>query len=440
MRIDKGICLTLPFASIYRQLQGKTKKLKEKKRKMLDSRLGYAALIFFFLQIVQCQVISFDRGSDMVLAERKGPLVNILVAPDEHKGVARAANDLALDFGRIVGVNGTIHQDITPNRHGVPVIVGTLGTTFINKLVRDGKLDVSEIEGQWESYIQAVIHNPSAGVSHALVIAGSDRRGTIYGIYDISETIGVSPWYWWADVSIKQKDAIYLSSPQKRVQASPSIKYRGIFINDEWELMKWSEKNFPKSSTGGVFTSEFYKLLYELLLRLKANYLWPGMKQYNSFYLDDPRNAVLANEYGIVMGTSHHEPLTRSYYEQQTLLDGNWDWSLNKENVSEFMEEGVKRSQDWETLYTVGMRGEGDRESPTLDSTQLEEIVEIQQGMIKDHISKPLEEVGQAWSLYKVCLPLHFLPFPWLTLPGSRQILGSGHEYLRISDSDVDRR
>ncbi|KAJ0415991.1 hypothetical protein BJY00DRAFT_326602 [Aspergillus carlsbadensis] len=330
-----------------------------------------------------------------------GSPVKILVSPNDYKGVACAASDLALDFGRVVGVNGSVDQNSTTlsgaSRTGVPIIVGTVGTAIIDQLVQTRKLDVSKIRGQWESYVQAVVRNPVKGVSQALVIAGSDRRGTIYGIYDIFERIGVSPWYWWADVPIKTKDAIYLGSGT-HIQNSPSVRYRGIFINDEWDLMKWSERNFPKSSTGGVFTSGFHKHLFELLLRLKANYLWPGMKKYNAFYRDDPENSPLADEYGIVMGTSHHEPMTRAYYEQQKLMTGNWDWSTNKNNVAQFMEEGVERSKDWETLYAMGMRGDGDRESPTLNSTQLEEIIQRQQEMIEEHVDKPLEkEVGKYW-------------------------------------------
>jgi hypothetical protein len=270
------------------------------------------------------------------------------------------------------------------------------------------------------------------------VIAGSDLRGTIYGIYDISEKIGVSPWYWWADVPINTKDAIYLGSGN-HVQASPSVKYRGIFINDEWELMKWSENNFPKSSTGGVFTGGFHEHLFELLLRLKANYFWPGMKKYNAFYRDDPENGPLADEYGIVMGTSHHEPMTRAYYEQQKLMTGNWDWSTNKNNVAQFMEEGVERSKGWETLYTMGMRGNGDRESPTLNSTQLEEIIQRQQKMIVEYVDKPLEQVGQTWSLYKVRSPIRPCLFSVAySSQGSRQILGSRNERIRAGHFDVD--
>ncbi|KAL4880194.1 hypothetical protein BJY04DRAFT_228699 [Aspergillus karnatakaensis] len=350
--------------------------------------LEYGALLVFFLQLAH--------------SKRGGPSVDILVSPDEQDGVTRAAKDLALDFGRVVGVNGTVRQNITLSRHrdSVPVIVGTVGSSFIDQLVKDNKIDVSEIKGQWESYAQAVVRDPFPGIPHALVIAGSDKRGTIYGIYDISETIGVSPWYFWADVPIKTKAAIYLNPGDSRVHGPPSVKYRGIFINDEWELFEWTDGRFPQSPLGDHFTSEFYALVFELLLRLKANYLWPGMKKKNSFYLDDPQNGVLADEYGIVMGTSHHEPMTRSYYEQGR-IDGNWDWSLNREEVKQFMDEGVERSKNWETLYTMGMRGEGDRESPTLDSAQLEEIIELQQGMIDDIVPRPLEQVGQTWSLYK---------------------------------------
>jgi hypothetical protein len=165
------------------------------------------------------------------------------------------------------------------------------------------------------------------------------------------------------------------------------------------------------------------------------------MKKYNAFYRDDPENGPLADEYGIVMGTSHHEPMTRAYYEQQKLMTGNWDWSTNMNNVAKFMEEGVERSKDWETLYTMGMRGYGDRESPTLNSTQLEEIIQRQQGMIEEYVNKPLEQVGQTWSLYKVRPPSH-LSFSSVaySIPGSRQILGSRHERLRTCHSNVDRR
>ncbi|KAL3483468.1 hypothetical protein BJX62DRAFT_249461 [Aspergillus germanicus] len=357
-----------------------------------------------FLPNAFLHTLQIDIGFSPLEIGAYGSPVNILVAPDDYKGVARAANDLALDFGRVVGINGSVFRNSTTlsgaSRTGQPIIVGTVGTPFIDQLVQTRKLDVSKIKGQWESYVQAVVRNPVKGVSRALVIAGSDRRGTIYGIYDLSERIGVSPWYWWADVPIKTKDAIYLGSGT-HIQESPSVKYRGIFINDEWELMKWSEKNFPKSSTGGVFTSSFHEHLFELLLRLKANYLWPAMKKYNAFYRDDPENGSLANEYGIVMGTSHHEPMTRAYYEQQKLMTGNWDWSTNKDNVAQFMQEGVERSKNWETLYTMGMRGDGDRESPTLNSTQLEEIIQRQQEMIKEYVDKPLERIGQTWSLYK---------------------------------------
>ncbi|KAL4909800.1 hypothetical protein BDW74DRAFT_165177 [Aspergillus multicolor] len=283
-----------------------------------------------------------------------GSPVDIWVAPDEYKGVARAASDLALDFGRVMGLNGIVHQNTTFSniqRSGVPVIVGTVGTTLIDRLVGAGKLDVSEIKGQWESYVQAVVNDPINGTSQAL---------------DISKTIGVSPWYWWADVTVKTKDVIYLNSGHDRIQGSPSVKYRGVFINDEWQLIDWAERRFPQTSTGSHFTSDFCVLLFELLLRLKANYLWPAMKQYNSFYLEDSKNGELADEYGIIMGTSHHEPMTRSYYEQQRRLDG--------------------------------MRGDGDRESPTLNSTQLEEIIQVQQAIIEDTVSTPPGgEVGKYW-------------------------------------------
>ncbi|PLB46014.1 hypothetical protein P170DRAFT_467185 [Aspergillus steynii IBT 23096] len=294
----------------------------------------------FILQLVSSQVISFDEG-DLLLGARDNA-ATIVVLENEIKGVVRAAQDRALDFGRVLGTNGTLVQGDTVRNSNqqVVVIVGTIGnSTVIDKLVDKGKINISKVQGKWESYIQAVVDDPLPGISHAFVIAGSDKRGTIYGIYDISEAIGVSPWYWWADVP--------------------------------------------------------------LLLRLKANYLWPGMKRKEAFYLDDEDDGRIAHEYGIFMGTSHHEPMAKTYYEQQYRFEGPWDWSENYGNVVEFMRDGVNRTKDWDTLYTLGMRGDGDQESPALTSSQLEEIIQTQQDMIEELTGKELKDVPQTWSLYK---------------------------------------
>jgi len=167
---------------------------------------------------------------------------------------------------------------------------------------------VTAIAGKWESFLIQVVPKPLPGVASALIIAGSDKRGTIYGIYDFSDQIGVSPWYWWADVPVQHHDELFVK-PGLYVQGPPAVKYRGIFLNDEApSLTGWVKEKY------GNYNHEFYSKIFELLLRLKANYLWPAMWN-NAFNEDDRLNAQLADEYGIVMGTSHHEPMLRAQQE-----------------------------------------------------------------------------------------------------------------------------
>lgn len=366
--------------------------------------MGHLRFFFVFSSLLTSlgvgQVLNFTKGCGQNLANNPP---TIQVASNDHPGVLRTAKDLALDFGRVTGNNGTLSKNDTIGNE-TTIIIGTVGSSkLVDELIKDKKLNVSSIEGQWESYIQQVVENPSDGVSRALVIAGSDKRGTIYGTYDISESIGVSPWYWWADVPSKNRTVIRLVPGSKKIQGPPSVKYRGIFINDEWQLISWAKGRFPQSSRGGYFTGDFFKLVFELMLRLKSNYLWPGMKNKAAFYLDDPDNGDIANEFGILMGTSHHEPMARSYNEQLTLLSGEWDWSENQKNITEFMRVGANRSAGWETVYTLGMRGVDDSANPTLTAPQLEEIIRVQQELIKNETGKDLEDVPQAWVQYKVC-------------------------------------
>ncbi|KAE8308756.1 hypothetical protein BDV41DRAFT_581101 [Aspergillus transmontanensis] len=336
---------------------------------------------------------------------------DIWVAPNDWPAVRRAAGDLATDFGRVLGQggNGTVlvpDSDILNGTairsRGRPlVIVGTIGnSSLIDGLVSRRKISVKPIQGQWESYIQEVVSSPVPGVDQALVIAGSDRRGTIFGMYDVSETIGVSPWYWWADVPPKAKDEIY-AAPGRNLASEPSVKYRGIFINDEeLTLQPWASTKYNISQYDSPFTGEFTKRVLELLLRNKANYYWPAMKQ-SMFYVDDPQNGIIAESFGIVMGTSHTEPMTRATDEQSKFLNGPWDWTQNSANITAFMAEGVNRSKAWDTLYTMGMRGSGDMASPTLTAPLLEQVIQVQQGLLRDGLSKSLGVVPQLWALYK---------------------------------------
>ena len=245
--------------------------------------------------------VKFAAAPGAFQLAKDGASAKILVDAADWAGVIRAAKDLGDDVGKVTGKASEVVTDAGSVEKG-SVVVGTIGKSkLIDSLIADGKIDVSKIEGQWESFlIQTVDGN--------LVVAGSDKRGTIFGIYDISEKIGVSPWYWWADVPAKKHDTLSIV-PGTYLQGPPKVKYRGIFINDEEPAFgPWARAQF-----GGI-NSKMYVHMFELILRLKGNYLWPAMwgKAFNE---DDPENPRLADEYGIVMGTSHHEPMMRNQAE-----------------------------------------------------------------------------------------------------------------------------
>ncbi|MDW7979805.1 MAG: glycosyl hydrolase 115 family protein, partial [Verrucomicrobiales bacterium] len=321
----------------------------------------------------------------------------IFVDADDWRGVIRAAHDLCADIERVTGVKPGIIIGEQP-RGRYAVIVGTLGKSkLIEQLVEHGKIDTRPIAGKWEASLIQVVKNPWAGVEAALVLAGSDKRGTVFAIYELSEQIGVSPWYWWADVPVKRKGAIFIE-PVKRVLGPPRVKYRGIFINDEWPALgEWAREKF------GGFNHKFYTNVFELILRLKGNFLWPAMWN-SSFATDDPLNAKLADEYGIVVSTSHHEPMMRAWKEWSWAGNrpGSWDYSKNAEKIRQYWAEGLRRTKDYEKVITLGMRGDGDEPmSEEEDIELLQRIVADQRKLIADIISPDVTKVPQVWALYK---------------------------------------
>ena len=235
------------------------------------------------------------------------------------------------------------------------IIIGSLDKSpLVRQLAKSNRIPASRIDGKWESFLLKTIHAPLPGIGDALVIAGSDRRGTAYGVFDLSKTLGVSPWYWWADVPVPKSDELYFNNIEK-VVASPSVKYRGFFINDEAPALGgWVHEKY------GNFNHIFYEKVFELLLRLKANYLWPAMWG-NAFNDDDPLNPVLADQYGIVMGTSHHEPMLRAQQEWKRYGSGPWDYSANAQVLDSFWQKGIEHMDHHESIVTVGMRGDGDK-------------------------------------------------------------------------------
>jgi hypothetical protein len=326
---------------------------------------------------------------------KPGSVTSLYVDRDDYSGVVRAVGDLKEDINRVTGQTPTITQDATDNGHGL-ILIGTIGKSrVIDGLIRDKKINVSAISGKWESFLIQVVAKPLPGVSSALVIAGSDKRGTIYGIYDLSEQMGVSPWYWWADVPVQHKDALYVKAG-KFVQGPPAVKYRGIFLNDEApSLSGWVHEKF------GNYNHQFYEKVFELILRLKGNYLWPAMWN-NAFNEDDPENPKLADEWGIVMGTSHHEPMLRAQQEWKRHGEGPWEYSKNADVLQKFWTEGVERNKNYESIVTIGMRGDGDMPMSAEANTELlEKIVADQRKILAEHMNPDVTKIPQDWALYK---------------------------------------
>jgi hypothetical protein len=331
----------------------------------------------------------------------------ILVSTNDWPGVVRAAIDLATDVNRVTGKSPQIfHQ--TKSAGANAVIIGTLGKSeFISALIREQKIDVSVIDHKWESFLVQVVRNPLPGIDRALVICGSDKRGTIYGIYDLSEQIGVSPWYFWADVPPKQHDRLFVR-PGKFVQGPPAVKYRGIFINDEApDLSGWIHEKFgtvPGVRGAANYGRGFYTNVFELMLRIRANYLWPAMWN-NAFNEDDPENPRLADEYGIVMGTSHQEPMLRAQKEWDRgngRTYGNWNFNSTNQRpvLQQFWRDGIKRNKDFESIITLGLRAENDS-GTELGGDLTESVIGIQRNILAEELNPDLSKVPQLWCLYK---------------------------------------
>ncbi len=355
--------------------------------------------------------IAFSAADGGKLLMRSGDKLSIAVSADEYPGVSRAVKSLVADIREVADVNGQIVADAKAN-----IIVGTIEkSSLIKSLVKSKKIDGKLLQGKTEKYIITMVDD-------ALVIAGSDKRGAIYGVYELSRQMGVSPWHWWADVPVVKHNEIYVKQGVY-TDNEPVVRYRGIFLNDEAPCLSgWVNEKFPDSECPTAnpqlakgFNSHFYEKVFELLLRLKGNYMWPAMWG-NAFYADDSNNSKLADEMGIIMGTSHHEPMARNHQEwaRHRKENGPWDYDSNQKVIDDFFREGIRRSKDNEDLITIGMRGDGDTglggkeghddEYQSEDEKNLklmERIFRNQRQIIKEETGKPAEKRQQVWALYK---------------------------------------
>ena len=304
---------------------------------------------------------------------------DIVTDKNDFKGVHIAVENLKKDLNKVMG------------RADLPIVVGTVGKSkAIEPFFKKKVLDKKQIEGKREKFLITFSNGK-------LVIAGSDKRGTIYGVYELSEQLGVSPWYDWADAPVRKQNQVFLKNGVF-TDGEPAVRYRGIFLNDEAPCLSgWVDQFY-----GGVYNHEFYARVFELVLRLRGNYMWPAMWN-SAFYADDPLNMQTADDMGVMMGTSHHEPMAKAHKEwTRDKSHGAWNYDTNKEELDQFWKEGVQRMKDTEDVVTIGMRGNGDEPmGENADVQLLERVVNNQRRLIEEATGKPADKTPQLWALYK---------------------------------------
>lgn len=363
----------------------------------------------------------------------KGVAAAIVTDDQDFPVVGTAAGLLADDVERVTNMKpAQLHSSkLSDVKTRQVVIAGTIGKSrIIDELIKKRKIQVSEIRGKWESYVMATIDKPFGKIEKALVIAGSDRRGTAFGLLSLSDAIGVSPWYWWADVIPEKKDQLLINGG-RYVQGEPSVQYRGFFINDErfggWA--RWAELNFDKEH--GVVGPKTYEKVFELLLRLKGNYLWPAMHPGTQPFNFDPENARLADQYAIVMGTSHCEQMLRNNEGEWKAVNeqakakgkegyGDFNYITNRPTMQRYWEERIKTNGQYENTYTIGLRGVHDYPMEGADTPEervrlMQQAIDDQREILQRVIKKPAEEIPQVLCTYE-------------------EVLDAYHDGLRVPD------
>ena len=348
--------------------------------------------VIFFVAVSLCtraqsvvpQFVSFSPEADGVsLAD-----ATIGYSEQEYEGVKMAIENLRDDMKRVLGQA----PHLSPLTSHPSILIGPLGKNKdIDKIINGKSFD---LKGKREKFIITTL--PTA---KTIVIAGSDKRGTIYGIYELSRQLGVSPWYWWADAPVAHHDVAYVKNGTYTA-GEPAVEFRGLFLNDEAPCLTTWVKNTFGTNYGG---REFYAKVFELILRLKGNFLWPAMWGW-AFYADDPENGKLADTMGVIMGTSHHEPMARNHqeYARHRKEWGAWNYQTNQAKLDQFFREGIERMKGTEDIVTIGMRGDGDEAMSDKADTQLmERIISNQRRIIKEVTGKPAEKTTQVWALYK---------------------------------------
>lgn len=359
--------------------------------------LAGAALLSTISMSAADRFVDFKQGDLLLNANNR---VEIYMDTNDCKGVSYAAHALLKDIKSVSGATATLTSDAgflkKADTARPAILVGTIGhSAAIDQLVKQKRINGNLLKGKREKFIITLIDGQ-------LVIAGSDRRGTIYGIYELSQQMGVSPWYDWADVPVEHHDSIFVNKGIY-TDGEPAVRYRGIFLNDEAPCLTSWVKNTYGTEYGD---HRFYQRVFELVLRLRGNMMWPAMWGW-AFYADDPENEKTADEMGVVMSTSHHEPMARNHqeYARNRKGWGPWNYQKNKANLQKFFREGIERMKGTEQIVTIGMRGDGDEAmSAEADTKLMSQIINDQRKIIADVTGKKASETPQVWALYKEVL------------------------------------
>lgn len=359
--------------------------------------LASAALLTTISMSAADRFVNFKQGDLLLNANNR---VEIYMDTNDCKGVSYAAHALLKDIKSVSGATATLTSDAgflkKADTVRPAILVGTIGhSAAIDQLVKQKRINGNLLKGKREKFIITLIDGQ-------LVIAGSDRRGTIYGIYELSQQMGVSPWYDWADVPVEHHDSIFVNKGIY-TDGEPAVRYRGIFLNDEAPGLTSWVKNTYGTDYGD---HRFYQRVFELVLRLRGNMMWPAMWGW-AFYADDPENEKTADEMGVVMSTSHHEPMARNHqeYARNRKGWGSWNYQKNKANLQKFFREGIERMKGTEQIVTIGMRGDGDEAmSAEADTKLMTNIINDQRKIIADVTGKKASETPQVWALYKEVL------------------------------------
>lgn len=359
--------------------------------------LASAALLTTISMSAADRFVNFKQGDLLLNANNR---VEIYMDTNDCKGVSYAAHALLKDIKSVSGATATLTSDAgflkKADTARPAILVGTIGhSAAIDQLVKQKRINGNLLKGKREKFIITLIDGQ-------LVIAGSDRRGTIYGIYELSQQMGVSPWYDWADVPVEHHDSIFVNKGIY-TDGEPAVRYRGIFLNDEAPCLTSWVKNTYGTDYGD---HRFYQRVFELVLRLRGNMMWPAMWGW-AFYADDPENEKTADEMGVVMSTSHHEPMARNHqeYARNRKGWGPWNYQKNKANLQKFFREGIERMKGTEQIVTIGMRGDGDEAmSAEADTKLMTNIINDQRKIIADVTGKKASETPQVWALYKEVL------------------------------------